>query len=66
MAHAGCNDDYAVGNLEYEAVLPVNADAPPSRAVVLERFSLADAAVAVAVDALDELAYLAVCLLVAL
>ena len=62
MTHAGRYYDVAVADLEYETVPLVNPDAPPSRAVILERFRFPYARIAVSVDAFDEETYSLVCL----
>ena len=64
MAHARRDDNLSILYLEHEPVEVVDANAPPSCAVVLEGLGLADARVAVAVYAFDELAYLSICLFV--
>jgi len=54
MAFAGIDVKRVVVDLEDDSVLLVDTDAPFARKVALEWFRIADAAVAVAVNALDK------------
>lgn len=51
MSCTGMNDDLVPGDLEHQPVLLVNADTPPAREVAFERLWIADAVVAISVDA---------------
>ena len=55
MPLAGADDKEAVFDLEDDAVLLVDADAPPAGVIATKRFWAADAGRAVALNALDEL-----------
>ena len=54
MAFAGMNGNFAIDDLKDKAIRLVYADAPPSSKVSLKRLRLADAVVAVAVNALEK------------
>lgn len=54
MPHARANDEDAIVYSEDESVRFVDSDAPPSREITLERLGLADARIAVAINALNE------------
>ena len=55
MSLAGTDDEEPIHDLEDDAVLFVDADAPPAGAIATKRFWVADAGRAVALNALDEL-----------